>query len=245
MDQIDSYLADLGHLLRVAPRTRDRLVAEIGEHLRDAAAEGRAGGLDEDSSTQRAIARLGSPREVAAAANSHTSIGALAFAAAQLVSVGCVAVILGTLLARALARVTSTMWVFGLPADTAPARSNVAHWLQLHPGSQGWRQAAAEENASDSLVLRCGFAVLLLAVAVVFLVLARHRVGRLADETMWIVGLVMFGVAAMLLVLGGFAGLDQLDWGRGQWFSDAAIGLVMAATFGAQRARHRGESVAP
>jgi hypothetical protein len=243
MDQIEDYLADLSRRLRVAPRSRDRFLAEIEAHLRDTADSQRAAGLNESDSQGVAITRIGSPGEIAAAANAGAVTGGLAFAAAQLVAVGCTAVLIGVILSRLLARVTSTAWVFGLPTQEMPAESRISHWVQVQPGAHGWRNAAALENASDSLFLRGGLALICLTAALVFILVARPRVGRLAEGTVPMLGLLTFGGAAAVLLVAGLAGVGELDWGRGQWFTDATVALVVAAIYGAERLRHR--EVAP
>lgn len=239
MDRIDSYLADLHGLLRLSPQRRARLLAEVEEHLRDAASSERAAGDGEDAAAERALVRFGTAQEVAAAANAGTSVGSLALVAAQLVAAGCAAVLTGVLLSEALARLTSRAWVFGLPDAVTPAPSSIAHWRQVQPQAQGWRAAAAMENASDSLVLRGGATLLGLAVALLVVAVLRGRVDRPATGIVPVLGLSVFAAMAMILSVCGLVGAGQLDWGRGQSFSDAAVAAAAAAAHAAAYARRR------
>jgi len=62
---VEQFLAELARHLRRDEPTRQRVVAEVGDHLRDLVAEGRARGLDEQSAELEAIDRFGSPRAFA------------------------------------------------------------------------------------------------------------------------------------------------------------------------------------
>jgi hypothetical protein len=64
---VETFLAELAHQLRRAGDTRRRVVAEVGDHLRDLVAEGRARGLDEHTAELEAVDRFGSPRAFARA----------------------------------------------------------------------------------------------------------------------------------------------------------------------------------
>jgi hypothetical protein len=62
---VDEFLAELGRHLRRDVATRERVVAELADHLRDLVAEGRASGLDELTAELEAVERFGSPRALA------------------------------------------------------------------------------------------------------------------------------------------------------------------------------------
>jgi hypothetical protein len=62
---IDAFLAELGRLLRGGAEERSRVAAEVGDHLRDLAAEARARGLGDLDAESEAVERFGSPRELA------------------------------------------------------------------------------------------------------------------------------------------------------------------------------------
>lgn len=231
MDRIQSYLDDLGRRLRLAPASTERLLEETAAHLQDAADRHEAAGLTRADAELQAVADFGTAGEVAREANGGLVAlgGRLSLAAAQLGAAVSATVLLATVLARLLARVTSTGWVYGLPAQAHPSSATIAHWLQVQPTATTWRQAGALENASDSLVLRGGFAALVLIASVVFVFLARRRVGRLERRVVPAAGLAAFGGATLFLVVGGFTqAFGLVEWGRGQWFADAAVALVAA-----------------
>jgi hypothetical protein len=62
---VESFLAELARHLRRDDATRRRVVAEVGDHLRDLVAEGRSKGLDEHTAESEAVARFGSARDFA------------------------------------------------------------------------------------------------------------------------------------------------------------------------------------
>jgi hypothetical protein len=229
MDPIEAYLDDLARRLRLTPAVARRFLTEAEAHLRDLVDEQTAAGADRDTAGASALARFGTSREVARSANGGPFgiIGPALLALAQLAAAGCAAVLAGTLLAELLARLTSTGWVFAPPRVFAPTAGQVAHWLQLHPSADGWRSAAAMENAADSLVLRGATAAVGLAVALGVLVVCR-RFGRIGGGVVPAIGLTAFGGAAVLLAAGATTGLTLVDWGRGQALCDAAVALGFA-----------------
>ena len=193
MDAIDAYLDELARRLRLTPTAARRFLAEAEAHLNDLVDEGIASGTDRTTAEAHAVARFGSSREVARSANGGPLgvLRAAGLATAQLGAAGFAAVIVGTLLAEVLARLTSTAWVFGPPRAWAPTSGQMSHWLRIHPGAGDWRSAAALENAADSLVLRAGLAVVGLAVCLAVFLLLR-RFSRLGGGVVPAVGLTAF-----------------------------------------------------
>jgi hypothetical protein len=235
MQRVDGYLEELAARLRLTPSSAIRLVEESEAHLRQAVEAELAAGADADLAEQRALARFGTADEVARAANGGRWRMVLPGlnAVAQLVAVGCLAVIAGTLLAEALSWVTSTSWVFGRPSTFAPTSGQIGHWLAVQPSAHGWREAAALENASDSLVLRGAACLLGLLVAGPVYWVTRRR-AKLGGGVTPAVGATAFGGAAVLLVTGS---LRSLDWGWGQAVCDSLMALVVAAGYAAVCAR--------
>jgi hypothetical protein len=62
---VETFLAELDRRLGRDDVTRRRILAEVGDHLRDLVAEGRARGLDEHTSELEAVDRFGSARAFA------------------------------------------------------------------------------------------------------------------------------------------------------------------------------------
>jgi hypothetical protein len=236
---IDSYLADLGTQLRLRPEAADRFLAEVEDHLRAAASRGASSDLGPDEAERAAVRRFGSAHEIAFAANGGVvglairSAGSLA----RIGAVGSLTVLVGTLLARLAARLTSTEAVFGLPAGASPSRSSISHWLAVQPGAHDWRSAAALENADDSLVLRGGAMVMLLVGCAVVAFLASRRYAPIRSRSTLVVPALAFSLAAAGLLLGALVGARVGDWGRGQALCDAFVALVVAAAYGANFTR--------
>jgi hypothetical protein len=64
-DTIDVYLAQLRQTLEVSRRARRRILWEVADHLREAAAREERRGLSPEAAQRAAIARFGSPQLVA------------------------------------------------------------------------------------------------------------------------------------------------------------------------------------
>jgi hypothetical protein len=235
MGQLDDFLEELTARLRLTPESALRMIEEAETHLRDAVEEEMALGADPVTAEERALARFGTALHVAHAANGGRwrVVGPSLNAVAQLLAVGCAAVIAGTLLAEALSWFTSTSWVFGLRSSFAPSTSQISHWWQVQPQAHDWRQAAALENASDSLVLRGLAGVFGLLTAWILHLVGRHHT-RVGGGVLPAVGLTAFGTAAVLLVTGS---LSTVDWGRGQAVCDGLVALVVAAGYAVTCAR--------
>jgi hypothetical protein len=62
---VEAFLAELERHLGRDREARDRVLSEVGDHLRDLARENRARGLEEIAAEADAVERFGSPRELA------------------------------------------------------------------------------------------------------------------------------------------------------------------------------------
>jgi hypothetical protein len=241
MTPIEEYVATLAGLLRLPRGRADRLLVEVEDHLRSAAEEAVAVGMDPVAAERVATGRCGSAREVAFVANGGRRgvLARVVSSGAALVAVGSFVVLVGTVVTRVVAAVTSTVGVYGLPADASPSRTQVAHWLAVQPSASGWRGAAALENASDSVVLRGGAALLALVVCGVVAAVLARRWGSLRSRWLVVLPAVAFGAAAVVLFVLGAAHVPVLDWGRGQAWSDASVSLVAALVCGGLLLRRR------
>jgi hypothetical protein len=230
---IERYVADLGAQLRLRPEAAEQFLAEVEDHLQTATDDSVAAGVGRVEAELDAVRRFGSAREIAFAANGGAigSATRLAGALARFGAVGSLAMLLGTLLARLAARLTSTAAVFGLPADASPPRSSISHWLAVQPGAGDWRSAAALENADDSLLLRGGAAVLLMIGCGVAAFIASRRYTPARSPSTALVPALAFTAAAAALLLGALLGTTVGDWGRGQALCDASVALVAGAAY--------------
>lgn len=120
MSPIAAYLQELGGLLHC--RRRRRIVAEIRAHLLDAAAAAREPDEDAQAAQRRAVARFGSPTEVASAFNRErrrNSLRALARRGAAVALAGAATASVGT----------ATVWALepGAAATARPVHARAAH----------------------------------------------------------------------------------------------------------------------
>jgi hypothetical protein len=241
-DRIDEYLDELYGRLHGEPAECRSLLAEAEAHLRDVTAEGVDSGLDEDAAQQAAIAAFGSPARVARSVDRHpigTAVTAFALAGSGLAAVGFIAIGLSAGLARLLAFLTSTQWVYGAPAAQRFTSAQCAHWLAVQPSAQDCGTAAALENSDDSfLFTMAGVLVGLVAVAVVVAAaLWVRRAGRiprrrLPRTVVWAVGATGFGGAGVALLAGGIGDVVvRGHWGQGLWYVEAAVSLAFALYF--------------
>lgn len=247
-DPIDTYLDDLLARLRGAAGDVRRTLIEAEAHLRDAVDEQVGRGVDVHEAQQLAIERFGSPAQVAATANRSLAgrtatqvLGALSWAAGRMVAVGLAAVGLAAVLARVLASLTSTAFVFGAPAGAVLPADRCAHWLSVQPTATTCSQAAMLENSSDTFQLYAGGAILGLVVIGIVLAI-RAAVGRvrkapragvvLPPAVVPAIGATVFGGAGIALL--GAALSDVVlpgAWGRGLWFVDAGVAIVVAVAY--------------
>lgn len=225
MAGIEQYLAEVRGLLHLRSREADRLLEEIEAHLLDAADASCATGASRAQAEHQAVERFGTAAEIADAANGGTA-GRLARttgALSLLGAAGCLAVLVGAFAARDLAALTSTRWVFGLPAGAAASSADAHHWLAVQPGARTWQGAAALENAHDSIALRGGAALvgMVLALGFAAVVLRRYRPTLGAPLLTW--SAVAFASTGAALLALGALGVPALDWGQGQALCDAAV----------------------
>ncbi|NNC11660.1 hypothetical protein HII28_07195 [Planctomonas sp. JC2975] len=241
-DRIDSYLDDLFGRLHGDPAECRSMLAEAEAHLRDAAAASVEAGMDEDAAQQAAIDAFGSAEHVARAVDPHPFVAAataFALAGGWLAAIGFVAVGLSAGIARLLALLTSTQWVYGAPSSYRFAAAQCAHWMLVQPTAGNCRTAAAMEASDDSFLFAvagsiAGLLVVGLVVLAAFLLrraasIPRRRVPR---PVVWAVGATAFGGAGLALLAAGIGGVVlRGHWGQGLWYVEAAVSLALAAYF--------------
>jgi hypothetical protein len=257
-DPIEEYLDELLTRLVGPPSEVRRVLAESEAHLRDAVDNELATGASRSEAERAAIARFGSSSDVARAVN-HASVpartvsvlAALAAPAMRMVAAGLIAIGVSAALARVLAGLTSSNFVFGLPPGVIPAASRCAHWLSVQPTAKTCAQAAMYENADDTLQLYVGFAVLglllLALIGVVFVIvrraLARRVRGRRVGErgafraapppgVVEAIGTTVFGGVGLALLAAGLTNSASTGlWGHGLWYVEATVSLAIAAVY--------------
>jgi hypothetical protein len=217
------------------------MLNETEQHLRDSAESFERGGASADEAQAAAIAAYGDAPTIATASN-RRSLGALltAFvrAGAQLAVYGFAAIGFAALLARGLAALTSTQWVYGAPAGYRFTAAQCAHWLAVQPSADTCRTAAALESSDDSFVLVLGAAVIGLIVAGLVLGAIRlarrprRPIARLPRTVVAAIGATAFlGAGAALVAAASGNGVARGVWGQGVLSVDGAVALAFGIVF--------------
>jgi hypothetical protein len=139
------------------------MLNEAAAHLRDSAAALEREGMDPESAQSAAIAAFGDGPTITKAANRRSLavlLTAFVRAAAQLAVYGFVAIGVGALLARGLALVTSTQWVYGAPASYSFIAAQCTHWFAVQPNAANCRAVEAMESSDNSFLFILAAAVI-------------------------------------------------------------------------------------
>ncbi|MGN6204665.1 permease prefix domain 1-containing protein [Humibacter sp.] len=241
-DRIDAYLDDMFDRLEGTAAERRRMLSETETHLRDSADALQRGGMDADAAQSAAIAAFGEARMIASASNRRRPaelLAAFVRAAAQLGVYGFAAIGAAAVLARGLALVTSTQWVYGAPAGYRFTAAQCAHWLAVQPSASNCHVAAAMESSDDSFLFVLAAAIIGLIVAGVILGalrLVRRRasgaVSRLPRYVVAAIGATAFlGAGIALIAAGAVDGVSRVAWGQGVLYTDGAVALIFGIVF--------------
>ncbi len=238
-DVVQRYLDELAVRLHGSAAQVRRVLAETEAHLYEAVEASSSSAADPDVVRAQAVARFGSPAQVAAAVNQaawtrvrRPVVGAAAATLVRLTAAGLIAMGITGVVARVVAAVSSTAAVYGFPAAAQPPVSSCRYWLSVHPGIVGCRQAATLEASSD-VTLTLGVAGLLGVFVTLALAAHRRRSARpvvLPPMVGPAVGAAVFGVAAVgSAVLAASDAVVLATWGVGLYWSAAATCAVAAA----------------
>ena len=240
-DAIDAYLDRLlVELQGNAPDVR-RVLAEAEQHLRDAAADGIAQGLEAVEAERRAVERFGPARLVARrfAADmplrlSRAVLGQVILALLLLGGIGFVAIGASGAVAAGMGSAWGKAFVSGDPPEIRYTAARCAQFQEYYPRPT-CEEAATAHHFDEVVTYRLAAGVLgLLALGSYWV--ARRRVdptvGVLPEAFVPTVGAAVFGVAAAGLL---FQGLGQLPAGSsngaGQYLSGGIVALVAGAYF--------------
>lgn len=241
-DRIDAYLDDMLERLEGTPAERRRMLSEAETHLRDSADAFQREGMDADAAQSAAIAAFGDSPTIAKASNRRRPAALLAAfvrAAAQLGIYGFAAIGVAAVLARLLALVTSTQWVYGAPAGYRFSAAQCAHWLAVQPGATTCSTAAAMESSDDSFLFVLTAAIIGLVVAGVILAAMRlsrrhplQAAARLPRNVVAAIGATAFlGAGAALVVAGAAHGVSRVAWGQGLLYTYGVVALIFGIVF--------------
>lgn len=257
-ERIDSYLDCLVTELWGRAGEVRRILSEVEEHLRDAAAEGVRAGMTAEEAEAAAIARFGSPRTVARRFGIAGSPGVIVVARealgalVMLAAVGLIAVGVSGVLAAGLRSAFGSEFVAGDVAGVTYTPQRCADFLAFHPEAGDCEAAASAHHADEVAQYRIAAGVLGLLLLGSWWEWRRARaerryVGVLPTAFAVTVGVSVFGVAAGLLaamtlnalLAGGRAG------GAGQWLTGAVVSAVVAVVFGVSLLRRLHDGPAP
>lgn len=236
---IDAYLNELLVALQGnAPDVR-RVLAEAEEHLRDAAAEGVAAGLEPEEAERQAVARFGSARLVARRFAAETParltralLGQVVLAALLLGSVGLVAVGMSGGVAAAMGSLWGKSFVAGDPHGITYTAARCADFQEYHPRPT-CEQAATAHHFDEVVGYRLDAGVLGLLGLGAYAVARRRRqqvrVGGLPETFVPTVAAAVFAVGGGGLLLMAFG---QMGPGSGEYLSGALVALVAAGWYG-------------
>jgi len=247
-EAIEAYLDQLLVDLPGRPRQVRHALAEIEAHLGDAAAAGRAGGLDPAAAALDAVRRLGPKTGVA----DRPGVGwwlrpalrrRAALATLLIGGVAGLAVGVGGIIGWAV----KAMWGSNAVAVAFPAGSYGAadchRWLAGYPSARTCLTAMTADHADDFLRNAAAGGVLGLLALAAYLVLARRWATRailfaLPRGAEWVLGAGLGLLATVVLVGQGIDAVTVTHGnGAGQPFSLAAGALFATALF-TRRPRH-------
>jgi HAAS len=241
-DLIEEYLDVLHASLRTTPRETRRIIAEAEDHLREAAAEGLAGGLTEREAQEAAISSFGSVRAVVRAHQRRIPpvavLGELVMAAWKLIWILLLTVAASGVLAFAMNGVLGRRFVGGSPAAAALSAGRCHYWLSIWPSAHTCTQAAMLEASSDAVSLRLAALIPGLLLMMGYFLVRQYRRRRgggwdaLPDGFVSTVAASLFGVLAAVLA---FLSARQVGavtlGGPGEYLSGAIAALAAAVAF--------------
>ena len=248
---IESYLDELVSQVGTSrPRELRALLAETEAHLRDAADDAMARGLDRPAAELDAVARFGPATDLAAAERA-TWVTPLPVLARQVIASGLLLGGIGAVAVGISGLISWLIWAIGgqqalvsNPSATDLSAGNCARGLGVVPGAGSCRAAAMHDWADEIVFGRIGFGLLGLLAIGACLLLRRHWQRRsarpsalpaLVSDT---IGTAAFGAAWLVtLGLGVDATVVSRGDGSGQWLSAAIVAMAGTAVFGARLVR--------
>jgi hypothetical protein len=239
-DAVEKFLDDLFDHLAGTGAAGRRALIETEDHLRSAAADFEASGMDSDLAAERAVQRFGDARRIAGEIRVvHRDLPGLvrqlAVSGWILGGIGAVAVGLSGLLAQTMQSLWGASFVAGDIDGVTYTAGRCADFIGFFPG-RSCEAAAALHHAGETALYREALGVLGL-VALAAYVVARRTVLRSAR---WrvpvglcvVVGGVLFGLAAC--AFGGQSLLQlavQGPTGVGAFLSAGLVAGVFAVGF--------------
>lgn len=246
-DPIDAYLDRLIETLRGPGHEVRRALTESEDHLREAEAAELAAGKEPEEAARAAIARFGTPEEVARRYDLMRGLAApgqiLAQAIMSLALVGSIILIsigLSGIVAAGGAAALGPKFIAGDQPGISYTPERCADFMAFHPEASTCEQAAVAHHLDETVGYRLTAGVLGLILLVVWWLTwrgARNRLGPKAIPASFVPIATTASFAAASVVL-GFLGTGQwltsgVETGAGYMLSAAAVSLVATVVFGA------------
>jgi hypothetical protein len=245
-DPVEAYLDEAFDALAGTGPAGRRTLAEIEDHLREAAAEEASAGRGEAEAGRLAVARFGSVDEVAGrvladvvAADGRQLrrllrrfVGATAVVAA----LGMVAVGVAGVAAELFGRWFGWAFVAGDPPGVTYSPARCAEYLEYFPDAGGCAQAALSHHFGEVVFYRVAAGVLGLIVLAVLWGLRRHpRLRPWLPTRELVAALGALGAGAAAVAMLGYGGLMLaglgVDHGAGDPLSLGTVALPTAVAF--------------
>jgi hypothetical protein len=248
-DPIESYLDEVFTAMRGSPRTIRRVLREVEDHLRDAAAEAQRAGMSDDEAARLAIARFGPARSLASASTAErplrvSDIGRqLLVLCCLLAGIGLVSIGASGVVAAGMGKAFGARFVAGdLPGVTYTA-DRCADFARLVPHATTCAQAAAIHHYGEVVEYRLAAGVAGLFALVVWRRLRRRwpptAHGLLLQRALMpALAAALFAMASLLLAVQAANALTVgRNAGAGQWLSGAVVSIVVAVASGGSLVR--------
>ncbi|MEX0750039.1 MAG: permease prefix domain 1-containing protein [Dehalococcoidia bacterium] len=228
---IDAYLYELRSALQADGRERDRIVAEIEDHLWESWERYVDEGVAPDDAARLAIARFGGAQEIAAAFPPETAgrrFARLYFTAATLFATLLITIGLAAMITLPVHSVLGADFLYGPEGQwKAPARFCSNRDFALSECQQAW---------DDFFVVRAfgfGAAATLLGamIASAHVLGARYAFGGPSRRTL-VTGAYLFGIAAVLFLAGGtlkYAFGPESGWNT--WLPAGLASMLTSSAF--------------
>lgn len=238
-DPIEAYLDRLVVELRGRAHDVRRVLAEVEDHLNDAAAELEAAGATTDQARADAVTRMGSPRDVARGFTTVPSMAVvrqLAVTLAFLAGIGLVAVGASGAVAAGMGAAFGKDFVAGDPSGVTYTKARCDYFLEYYPKEVTCAKAAAAHHYDEVVMYRVAAGVLGLLTLGAAWAMRRRWKGDdllLPDGFVPIIAVSLFGAAGAYLLFDSF-GLAVIGGetnGVGQWLSGGVVAAVMAAAY--------------
>jgi hypothetical protein len=239
-ERIDAYLDRLLVALRGRPADVRRVLAEAESHLYDAVDAGIDSGLDAEAAVDQALARFGSPGQVARRYRRAdvSVLRELVPSALLLVAVGLLAIGASGLLSMGFRAAWGSAFVAGDPPGVTYTAPRCADYEAFHPEARTCAAAAAAHHADEVETYRVAAGLLGVVVLAGWALLRRRRpsaLGAVPPSLVPAMATAAFGLAGAALAVQALGG--GRDHGAGQWLSAAVVSLVLAGAYGRQVVR--------